>query len=338
MNVDGKIIKLTSGEIAHLWNSYMSASSTICHLEHELDKAEDEEIKPLLQHALTKTKSHISKITEIFNNENYPIPQGFTLEEDVDISAPRLFSDSYALNSLNHLGKIGLNAYCMALTIAVRQDVYTFFSNCLSDYDELIKKTNELLLSKGLYIRSPYLPIPEEIDFVKEKSFLSGFFGEKRPLTGIEITHLYTNFQRNALGAATMTGYSQVSKNSEVTQFLLRGKEIAKKHCEIFALYLKESDLPSPLTWGSEVTDSTTYTFSDKKMMFYTTSLIALSIGYYGNSMTMSPRRDIGVMYSRLVAEIMKYADDGSKIMIKYGWMEEPPRSLDRDELAKSKQ
>lgn len=327
--------RLTSAEITNLWATYMNDSGSICHLTYYLYTVKDTEIKSVIQYALDISQLHVDTITQILTQEGYPVPHGFKLNEDVDVTAPRLFSDTYYLNNVNQLGKIGLNAYSTTLPVAVRDDVYSFFSQCLSESDKLIKQTNDILLAKGLYIRSPYLPIPESYDFVKQKSFLAGFFGEKRPLTGTEITNLYTNFQRNALGVATLIGYSQVAQDEEVTQFLLRGKQIANKHCEIFGSLLKESDLPCPMTWDTEVTDSTTYTFSDRKMMFYTTTLIALSIGYYGGSMSVSPRRDIGVMYSRLVAEIVKYADDGAKIMIKNGWMEEPPRALDRDELSK---
>ncbi|WP_223701906.1 DUF3231 family protein [Sutcliffiella deserti] len=335
MKIDGKIIRLTSAEITHLWNTYLNDSGNICHLEHELHNAEDEQIKPMIQHALAISKSHIKKVTELLHKEGYPVPHGFKLDEDVQVTSPKLFSDVYSLLAINQLGKIGLNAYSMALPVAVREDVYTFFSDCLRESDDIIKKSNDLLLSKGLYIKSPYLPIPENFDFVEKKSFLAGYFGEKRPLTGTEITNLYTNFQRNALGSAAMIGYSQVADNDDVTEFILRGKKIAQKHCEIFGSYLNENDLPSPMRWDTEVTDSTTYTFSDRKMMFYCTALTAMSVGFYGASISMSPRRDIGIMYSRLIGEILKYADDGAKIMIKYGWLEEPPRALDRDEIAK---
>ncbi|WP_226035268.1 DUF3231 family protein [Aquibacillus saliphilus] len=337
MNSEGKKIRLTSAEITNLWNTYMNDTGNLCHLMHELNNLNDEEIRPLLQNAIEVSKSHIKTISTILEKEKYPIPHGFKLDEDVDVTAPRLFSDAYVLIALNQLGKIGLNAYSAALPVAVREDIYTFFRNCLRESDEIIKKSNELLLSKGLYIKSPYLPTPENFDFVRKKSFLAGYFGEKRPLTGNEITNLYTNFQRNSLGSATMIGYSQVASKSDVTEFIIRGKEIAQKHCEIFGSLLKENDLPSSMTWESEVTDSTTYTFSDRKLMFYSTALTALSIGFYGASMAVSPRRDIGTMYSRLVAEVLKYADDGAKLMIKNGWMEEPPRALDRDELAKKK-
>ncbi|MDQ0159849.1 DUF3231 family protein [Alkalibacillus salilacus] len=328
-------LKLTSAEITNLWNTYMNESGSICHLQYYLNIVDDAEIKQIIQHTLDISISQIETIKSIFTQEGYPIPHGFKLDEDVDEAAPRLFSNTYCLNMLNELGKIGLNSYRAAISLAVRDDVYQFFSQCLRESDHLIKQSNDLLLKKGLYVKSPYLPNPESFDFVKKKSFLSGFFGEKRPLIGAEITNLYANYKRNALGSATMMGYSQVAQNDDVVKFLRRGKEIAQKHCEAFGSILRDDDLPSPMSLDTEVTDSTTYTFSDRKMLFYATTLISLSIGYYGESMSMSPRRDIGTMYSRLVAEILKYADDGAKIMIKHGWMEEPPRALDRDELTK---
>jgi hypothetical protein len=332
-----KNVKLTSAEITNLWTSYMNDSAAICQLRHFLEKIEDEEIKPVIQQALELSQSHVNKISEIFNKEKYPIPYGFNLEEDVDINAPRLYSDTFVLNYIEQMGKIGLNSYSMCLALSIREDVYSYFSECLAESDRLLKRANEVLLSKGLYIRAPYLPMPENVDFVKKQNFLTGYFGERRPLVGTEITNLYANFQRNALGAATMMGFSQVAKNKDVRQFMVRGKEIASKHCEVFSSILREDDVNVPMSWDTEVTDSSTHTFSDKLMMFYTTILIALSVGYYGASMSMSPRRDIGTQYARLNQEILLYAEDGGNIMIKNGWMEEPPRALDRDELAKKK-
>ncbi len=315
----------------------MNDTALTCQFQQFLAKVEDEEIRPLIQQALDLAQGNIKTLTEIFNKEDYPIPYGFKMDEDVNVTAPRLFSDTYVLNYLHQGAQITLQAYSISLSLAVRADVYSYFNECISQLTDFLREVKEVLLTKGLYMRSPYLPTPETYDFVKSQSFLTGYFGEKRPLTGTEIANLYANFQRNALGVATMIGYSQVAKSKEVRKFLVRGKELAQKHCEVFGSIMREDDIPVPMTFDTEVTDSTTYTFSDKLMMFYCTSLIALSVGYYGSSMAMSPRRDLGVQYSRLVAEILKYADDGAKLMIKHGWMEEPPRALDRDELAKKK-
>ncbi|WP_286231127.1 DUF3231 family protein [Neobacillus mesonae] len=333
--VSGKKVRLTAAEITSLWASYMNDSAISCKLTYFLSKVEDEEIKPLIKHALDFAQGNVKTLAEIFNKEKYPIPFGFKLEEDVDAAAPRLYSDTYALNYLHQGAQIALQGYSVNLALAVRSDVYSYFNECITQLTTFIRELKELLLSKGIYIRSPYLPIPEDIDFVKRQSFLKGFLGEKRPLSGMEITNLYANFQRNAFGVATLIGFSQVAQSKEVINYLIRGKEIAKKHCDIFGSILNNDDLPSPMTWHTEVTDSTEYVFSDKLMMFFTTALIALSIGFYGTSMAMSPRRDLGLHYVRLSAEIAEYAEDGANIMIKNGWMEQPPMAPDRDELAK---
>lgn len=330
-------VKLTSTEITAIWGSYINDSAILCNLEYFLSKVEDEEIKPLIKHGLAIARGNLKSLTEIFNKEKYPIPYGFKMNEDVNISAPRLYSDIYVLYYLHQSSEIALQGYSMNLSISVRADVYSYFNECISQLTIFLREVKELLLSKGLYIRAPYLPIPEDIDFVRKQSFLKGFFGEKRPLTGTEITNLFTNFGRNAFGAATLLGFSQVAQSKEVSEFLFRGVEIAKKHCDIFESTLNEAYLPAPMTWNIEVTDSTSYTFSDKLMMFYTTALIALSIGFYGTSMAMSPRKDLALQYVRLSAEIAKYAEDGAKIMIKNGFLEQPPMALDREELAMQK-
>src|SRR5699024_9989482 len=84
-----------------------------------------------------------------------------------------------------------------------------------------------------------------------------------------------------------------------------------------------------------QVTTSTESPFSNRLMMNFITTLIASGIGEYGLSMSMSPRHDIGVMYTRLIAEIAAYANEGANILINNAWMEEPPMAADRKKLVK---
>jgi hypothetical protein len=116
---------------------------------------------------------------------------------------------------------------------------------------------------------------------------------------------------------------------------MIRGKEISKKHIEIFSTYLNKNDLPSPMTWDSEVTDSTEPPFSDKLMMYHVGLLSTLGIGNYGVALSLSPRRDIATDLARLIAEVGLYAEDGANITIKNAWLERPPSAIDRNELAK---
>lgn len=337
MEGKGSQIRLTAGEIAQLWTQYLNDSSSICVLSFFLEKAEDEEIKPLIKHALDLSQSHILKITAILNEEKNVVPYGFSIKEDVDLSAPRLYSDSFVLNFLNQMSKVGLTSYAGSVAASVRDDIKAYYMECLSETMQLYKKSTDLLLSKGLFIRSPSLPNLEKVEFVKKQWFMLDVFGEKRPLTAAEVDNLFANLQRNALGVATLTGFSQVAQNKDVKQFFLKGLEIGNKHLKLFRSKLEESKLPAPMGWDSEITNSTAYTFSDKLMMFYTSGLVTLSVGYYGTAVSQSPRGDISAMYNRLSLEVQLYAEDGANIMIKNGWLEQPPMASDRDELIRKK-
>jgi hypothetical protein len=328
-------IRLTSAEIAPLWAQYMNESASICILGYFLEKAEDQEIKPVFEHALALSKSNIQKLTSLFTDENFAIPQGFNVEEDVNFTAPRLYSDSFVLQFIYQMTRGGLTTYSAAVSLSVRSDITDFYIECLSKTMQLYKISKDLLLSKGLFIRSPYLPDMTEVEFIKKQEFLWDIFGDKRPLNAPEIANIYADFQRNALGSAVLTGFAQVAQSEEVKKFFIRGVEIAMKQLKLFGNKLEESKLPIPTLWTSDVTESTADTFSDKLMMFFTTTLISLSIGYYGIGVATSPRTDLGALYDRLSAEIQLFAEDGANIMIKNKWLEQPPMASDRDELVK---
>ncbi|MGG3471447.1 DUF3231 family protein [Neobacillus pocheonensis] len=333
----GKQIRLTAGEMANLWAQYLNDSASICLLTFFLEKAEDEEIKPIIAFALELSKSHVHKVTSIFTEEKNVVPYGFNIEEDVNLGAPRLYSDSFVLNFINQMSKVGLTLYAAGVATSVREDIKTYYMDCLSETMQLYKLSTELLLSKGLFIRTPSLPNLEKVEFVKKQWFMLDVFGEKRPLIAAEVDNLFANLQRNALGVAALTGFSQVAQDKDVKQLFLKGLEIGNKHIKLFRSKLEESKLPAPMGWDSEITNSTTYTFSDKLMMFYNAGLISLSVGYYGTSISQSPRGDISAMYNRLSLEIQMYAEDGANIMIKNGWLEQPPMASDRDELIREK-
>jgi len=334
----GKQIRLTSGELTQLVMQYMQDSASVCTLSYFLAKVEDTEIKPIIEHALKLSQAHLQKVNTILTEEKHKVPHGLKMEEDVDLTAPRLYADSFALTYIHQMASIGLTIYADSITSSTRSDITAHYKECLSETMELYEMAKDLLLEKGLYIRTPYLPNLEKVDYVEKQGFLWDVFGEKRPLIGPEITNLFANIQRNALGTAVLTGFSQVSQSKEVTKFMLRCIEVAKKHIKLFGEKLMESDLPVPMTWDPDVTESTAYTFSDKLMMAYTTSLIALSIGFYGASVSQSPRVDLGVMYNRLSAEIQKLSEDGANIMIKNKWLEQPPIAPSRKDLAKDNQ
>jgi hypothetical protein len=337
MDVKEKQVRLTAGEIGQLWAQYLNDSASLCVLTFFLEKVEDNEIKPIIEFALELSKTHIEKITAILTEEKNVVPYGFSIKEDVNLNAPRLYSDSFVLNFINQMSKVGLTTYAGSVGTSVRSDIKYYYMDCLTETMQLYDKSTELLLSKGLFIRSPSLPNLEKVEFVKKQWFILDVFGEKRPLIAAEVDNLYANLQRNSLGVATLTGFSQVAKDKDVKQFFVKGLEVGNKHIRLFRGKLEESKLPAPMGWDSEITNSTSHTFSDKLMMFFTSGLISLSVGFYGTAVSQSPRGDISAMYNRLSLEVQMYSEDGANIMIKNGWLEQPPMASDRDELIRKK-
>ncbi|WP_158591745.1 DUF3231 family protein [Oceanobacillus halophilus] len=333
----GRKKALTSSELAELWGKYMNDSLNISVLTYFNHKVEDAEIKEIIKGALEITKRHQEYTKSVFRDENRPLPYGFT-EDDVNVNGAKLFTDNYMLQNCIQLGMLGMNAAAMALSMATRQDIYDYFSRAFQDYNSFHKQASSIAKWKGVLSDPPTIPAPKEIDFVEKQNFLTGWFGERRPLLSSEISYLYSNIQRNVLGAATLTGFSQVAESKEVRNFLLRGIDIAKKHVNVFTEVLEGNDVPVPAGADTMVTDSTGPSpFSDKLMMFHASGMIALGIGFYGLSISTNTRRDIAANYTRLTGEIMLYSEDGANILIKNEWMEEPPRMVDREELAKTK-
>lgn len=315
----------------------MNASMMSKVLKYFINKVEDDEIRPVIQDALDLATSQLQKLTVIFEKENKPVPLGFT-DQDLNVDAPRLYTDNYFLQYVFQLGSLGVFSYSSSVTVSTREDVYFLFSDGLRAYNELHQKAMLVSLSKGLYTRPPYIPTPNEVDFVKKQNFLQGWFGERRPLSTTEIAHLFSNMQRNSLGIATLTGFSQVAQSKDVKEYLLRGIAIAKKHVKVFSTVLEDSQVPTPMGSDAMVTDSMKASpFSDKLIMFHVTGMIGLSIGFYGISISTNVRRDIAANYTRLSGEVALYSEDGANLMIENEWMEEPPRMVERDELVKSK-
>ncbi|WP_243300352.1 DUF3231 family protein [Bacillus litorisediminis] len=328
-------IPVDSAELANLWTSYMNDSMLLRIFQHFRQHLEDPEIQPLLHYAIELSSNHLKKIEEIFNEENIPVPIGFT-EDDVDLSAPRLYTDTFVLNYLTNIGKFLANIYTVALANSSRADIRTFYTDCTTSSTNLFNRSMEILLSKGIHSRPPIIPAPKNVEFVQEQSFLAGWFGERRPLTTIEIMDLFFNLKRNELGIWLLTGFSQSAKMEKVREYLVRGKQIAAKHVEIFGSVLRENNLPVSMSADTGVTNSTISPFSDKLMMFHTTALIAAGIGFYGAAAGTSTRRDLSSHFIRLSAEIMKYAEDGANIMIQNKWLETPPQAPNHENSASS--
>lgn len=328
--------KLTAPELAGLWGQFMNDTIAICFNKYALAIVEDPEIKSIYETALNFSQTHVKTIKEFFEQEKYPIPQGFT-EQDVNLEASRLYTDTFFLNYIYVMTMHGLSGYGVALGVSARQDIRRYFSNCNIESIELYNTILDVMLSKGLYTRPPYINPPEIAGLAEKQNYLTGWFGDRRPLIATEIGNINFNMIKTYLSKALTLGFSQVANTQEVRKYFVRGMKISSKHTEVFSSVFSEDNLNFPISWDSMVTNSTNTPFSDKLMMYHIGFLTTSAVAYYGAALATSQRRDLAIHYTRLTAELMKYAEDGTNIMIKNGWMEKPPTADDRMALSKGK-
>jgi hypothetical protein len=325
-------ISLTSAEVSQLYMTYIADSMSRCVLSYFEKNADDPDIRYIISYGLELSKKHLEEIKNIFNSVNHPIPKGFG-DEDMNLNAKKLFSDQFMAKYMKYLSKYGLCNYGLALSMSARSDVRSFFNGCVDGVQELSNMSDDVLLKKGIYIRSPYIPVPDKIEIIHKKSIMNGFFGDKRPINSLEIAHIYTNILTNTLGEALTLGFSQVVQDKDVKEFIIRGKEIATKNVAIFSEFLNKDNLPVPMVWDADISDSNESPFSDKLMMFQVTTLIAFGIGAYGIAVSNTMRKDISLAYVRLIGEIAQYSSDGLDILIDKGWLERIPEAADRKKL-----
>jgi hypothetical protein len=135
----------------------MNDSGSKCVLTHFLEKAEDEEIRSVIEIALNLSKTHIQKLTSIFIEENFVVPNGFKVDEHVNLASSKLFSDSFVLEFINQMAKIGLTNYAASVASSIRDDITEYYMECTTETMQLYKLSKDLLLLKGLFVKTPYM-------------------------------------------------------------------------------------------------------------------------------------------------------------------------------------
>jgi len=333
---DVKQIPLISSEIAGLWNAYMSETLIVQVLSYFSNRVENEEIRALLMQTLELSKQHVIQITNIFNQAGLPMPDGFT-ENDVNINAPRLFSDSFYLAYLSYISRVAMHNYTLILNQIARADIRDYFTKRIDDSTGLYNKSADLRLSMGIFIRAPFVEVPKKVQYMESKNIIAGLVGEKPSMLLTEVTHLFGIIFSNIVGKAMATGFGQVSTNKEVSKYFFEGTELAAKKIMELTVVLSHDDIPIPSSSDSFVTDSTIAPFSEKLMLTHMLVSASSGISSVGMAIAESLRIDLDTMYFKYIAQDMKFAKDGSKIMTDRQWLEQPPTVLKHKDLVGDK-
>ncbi|GIN62711.1 hypothetical protein J27TS8_27040 [Robertmurraya siralis] len=336
MGASKKKQQLTTAEISALWLQYVGDSMAICMYKYFLRIVEDNEIKSIIKWSLRLAEKHIINIEEFLKNADFQIPIGFT-ENDVNLKAPRLFSDQFLLFYSYIMTIHGLTAYSLAITNSQRTDIQNYYFECLESSKDLFQKIIKLAETYPKYSPVPIVPSPNGTEFTSSTGFLSNLIGDKRPLNITEISNLFFNSKKTGFVRTLSLAFSQVAKTEDVRDFMLKNVKLANKDTESFNTILEQDHLPIPEKWDAEITSSTESPFSDKLMMFHAAFLVNTALSYYGASLGASLRTDIILNYKKVFNHAMQAGTICYNIMVKHGWLEKLPEAIDRDFLANSK-
>ena len=147
---------LTAAAVGGLWAQYMNATLSDCMFQYFLAKDEDQEIRQVISFVQQVTRSQIQRVGQIFRSDDYPRPIGFT-DSDVNVDAPRLYSDPYLLAYVRNLARLALNTYSLSLTIAAREDERQHFQQSITEMVEVEDQAVKAEQSKGLYTGALHL-------------------------------------------------------------------------------------------------------------------------------------------------------------------------------------
>lgn len=325
--------KLTSAEVSALWLQYLGDSMAICIYKYFLEIAESKEIKPIIETGLKLAEGHINKITDFLKKDNFQIPVGFT-EKDVNLDAPRLFSDSFLLFYSYIMTIHGLTAYSLAITTSERKDIQDYFYECTATSKNYFQKIFELYKTQSKFSGVPVIPSPLGMEVMNTTGIVSDLIGDKRPINSSEITNLYFNSKKTGFIRSLSLAFSQVAKTEEVRNFMMKNVKLAGKDADSFNSILKQENLPIPDSWDAEITDSTISPFSDKLIMFHAAFLVNAALSYYGAAIGSSLRSDIILNYSRVFTHAIEAGAFCYNIMVKHGWLEKQPEAINRKSLA----
>lgn len=275
-------------------------------LKHFLCHVDDLDIQKAIQGTLHITTKNSDALTAIFLKENMPIPLGFG-EEDLNVEAPKLFSDSFYLLYLKHISNVLLLSATTGVDVAARSDVRSFFRSLLLKAEKLNQT------------------IADASDMNDKELFLGSYFDEKRPLTVIEISHIVSSIQTNLIAKDLILGFAQTAPSQEIQAFLLKVREQVRQHIESLSQPLMAENIPVTMKWDYGVEKSSVPPFSEKLMMFHLVAMITENVRGYGLAMSTSPRLDLALNYTNFTNEILEYAKEVSRISIEQGWLEEPP-------------
>jgi hypothetical protein len=334
--VDKNQMRLTSSEIGTLWGEYVNGTMTDTVNRYMVTIIEDASIKAIFEDAIETFARQKKQLVTFIENEGFPLPIGFS-ETDLNKGAERLVTDIFCLNYLHVMTLHGLLGHTTSLGVSVRKDLREFYDSCDNDAKRMYHQTIELLLEKGSFQRDPMFYPDKQTEFISSKDFTDGFFGKGRRLTATEIISISFNLKKSIMAKTLAIAFGQVAQNKLVREFLTDTEKTSDDQIKMFTKIMQEDNLPVPKSWETEVTTFTVSPFSDKLMMYHIGFLFQAAQAYHGTGLASAMRSDLVVAFEGVILKNILVTKKWFNIMVKYGWLEQPPLAPNREELAKEK-
>lgn len=329
---------ITSSELGVLWLTYQEKTMNLRILEYLIEKADEEKAKDMMTKFYGELDKYVRNITEIFQQEGAVIPVGYT-PEDVNKDVPKLYDNGFDIMFVRLLSQISMGLHALNITMAFREDIVTMLKDLTAMTQNYYNLSTQYLLEKGLLPKSPHVSMPKSVEFVKDYSYFGGLainpFSEKRILNTVEVALIHHSIESNIFGLQLINGFAQCANKEEVKKYFNEGAELAKGIVKEQSETLLQNDIQVPQTAGGNATRSKVAPFSDKLMMYCISMFCSFSLGSGSLGTAFSLRNDLPAKMTIFMKDIFEYAHKGAKIMIKNGWMEEPPQMEDRDQLLK---
>jgi hypothetical protein len=292
--------------------------------------------KKIMTDLYSTMDGYVQKMTAIFEAEGAVIPAGFSAQ-DVYKEAPVLYENGFDIMCIRLMEEISMGMHTLHINMSARQDIVLLYKDLTSITQECYNACTQYLLEKGLYAKPPYTSMPQSVEFVKKNRYFKGtdFFSEKRALNVVEVAHIIHIIEANIIGMKLITGFAQSAQEPELRMYFLEGKELAKSIIHSFSELLLQSDIQPPATSGGNVTTSLTAPFSDKLMIYSVSLLCGFSLGSNALGTAFTLRNDLPAKATIVAKDVFEYAHKGAKLMIKHGWMEQPPQMPNHEQLSK---
>jgi hypothetical protein len=317
-------IPLSASELGYLWTGYSINEMSKWFLTIFQNQAKDNEIQEVFSNAMTNTTELLSARKELISQEGYSVPLGFS-QQDIDTSAPRLFSDKFLILYLHVGTRLGMEFHSKCLSISARVDVREYAMKCLHSSSQLYDSILNLLLNKGLYWRTPSLPSSTQNEFIHKTSYLNGWFGDSRPINSMEIANHYALMDLLVMMETLFIGFAQTTDSDETVELLLKGVEQVKSQYSELADLLRKNELPVPPSFSAEVTDSKLRIFSDRIMVTHMAGLFGSLLSQYGFSLGCLMKHDMVITYLEHISKAGAFSEKITRFLIEREWLEKVP-------------